>query len=109
MRLSEHEKTKPGTVTRYQREILHRLSQSNHISIGELATLLGVSSVAATKNVNRLERKRLVKRVFDEMDRRRALVSLTPAGLKVVHELSAQSVHVLASVFIEDRSKERPA
>lgn len=82
----EKQETNHCTVSRHQQKILHHLSQNKHISIGELASLLGVSHAAATKNVDRLERKRLVKRKFDEMDRRRVLVLLTPLGLSIVNE-----------------------
>lgn len=65
------------TVTPRQREILILLSQRQQWTIGEIAALLGVSSAAASKCVDRLERKKLVKRQVDEWDRRNVLVSLT--------------------------------
>ena len=78
-------KEKRVKVTPKQMTILMYLPQHHQISIGELAALLGRSSAATTKNVHRLEQKRLVKRVVDEWDRRRILVSLTDAGRSVVH------------------------
>jgi len=48
--------------------------------------MLGVSSVAATKKVNRLERQELVRRKADEWDRRRTLLILTEVGQSIVHE-----------------------
>lgn len=75
------------TVTQHQRAILQLLSQSNQMTIGELASLLGVSSVAATKNIHRLERKKLVKREVDKWDRRRTLLILTDAGRSILNQL----------------------
>ncbi len=78
-------KEKRVKVTLNQMTILMHLPQHHQVSIGELAALLGRSSPATTKNVQWLEQKRLVKRVVDEWDRRRILVSLTDAGRSVVH------------------------
>ncbi len=73
-------------VTPHQREILRLLAQRKQVTIGELASLLGVSSVAATKKVNRLEWQELVRRKADEWDRRRTLLILTEVGQSIVHE-----------------------
>lgn len=72
-------------VTLRQREVLRLLSQCDRMSVGELAALLGTSSASATKKVQRLEQKRLVKRVVDQWDRRRVLVNLTDEGGSVLH------------------------
>ena len=73
-------------VTRHQREILRLLSQRKQVTIGELASFLGVSSVAATKHANRLEQKECVRRQADEWDRRRTLLILTEVGQSILHE-----------------------
>jgi len=73
-------------VTLRQREILTLVSQQGQVSIGGLASHLGVSYVAVIKIVNRLERKRLVERVRDEWDRRRVFVNLTSAGWRMLNE-----------------------
>lgn len=72
-------------LTRHQRAVLQLLSQHNEATIGELATLLGVTSVAATKNIHRLEQKHLVMRVVDERDRRRTQIVLTDTGQSIVN------------------------
>jgi DNA-binding MarR family transcriptional regulator len=73
-------------MTLRQREVLTLVSQRHQVSIGELATLLGVSYVAVIKIVNRLERKQLVERVPDEWDRRRVFLNLTSAGWSILNE-----------------------
>ena len=80
-------KEKPVQLTRHQKALLLLLSQHQEVTIGELASLLGITSVAATKNIHRLERKRMVMRVVDERDRRRTLIVLTETGYLIVKEL----------------------
>ncbi len=81
-------KEKPVRLTRHQKSLLLLLSQQQEITIGKLASLLGISSVAATKNIHRLEQKRMVMRVVDERDHRRTLIVLTDSGHLIVKEVS---------------------
>jgi DNA-binding MarR family transcriptional regulator len=76
----------PVTVTLRQREVLTLVSQRDQVSIGVIASLLGVSYVAVIKIVNRLVHKQLVERVPDEWDRRRVFVRLTSAGWSILNE-----------------------
>ena len=69
------------SITPRQLEILRYLSGRERWSVGEIATMLGVSSAAATKAVARLERKGLVRRAENMMDRRCVDVTLTRIGL----------------------------
>ena len=80
-------KEKRVKVTQHQSIVLKLLAQHEQVTIGTLAALLGVSSVAATKNVHRLEEKRLVMRVVDEQDRRRTLIILTDTGQNMVNDM----------------------
>jgi DNA-binding MarR family transcriptional regulator len=79
-------KEKTVRLTQHQRTLLQLLAQHQEVTIGALAALLGISSVAATKNVHRLEEKRLVMRVEDKWDRRRTLIVLTDAGQSIVND-----------------------
>lgn len=65
------------SITPRQLEILTVLSRRKSWSVGQIASVLGVSSAAATKAVARLERKGLVKRSENVMDRRIVDVTLT--------------------------------
>ena len=78
-------------VTPRQLEVLAYLRRRQHWSVGEIASALKVSSAAATKAVTRLERKGLVTRTVDQMDRRFVNVSLTGAGVDVARQLSSAS------------------
>ena len=58
------------SITPRQFEVLGYLAKRERWSVGEVASTLGVSSAAATKAIARLERKGLVTRTVDIMDRR---------------------------------------
>jgi DNA-binding MarR family transcriptional regulator len=79
-------KEKAIHLTRHQRTLLHLVAQQQEGIIGALAALTGVSSVAATKNIHRLEEKRLVMRVEVERDQRPTLIVLTAPGQRVVDD-----------------------
>lgn len=71
-------------ITPRQFEVLTFLSGREHWSVGEIASALGVSSVAATKAVARLERKGLVRKSENMIDRRCVDVTLTRNGTEML-------------------------
>ena len=77
-----------ASVTPRQLEVLTFLSSRDHWLVGEIAVALKVSSAAATKAIARLERKGLVVRAIDMMDRRCVNVSLTRTGSETARQLS---------------------
>jgi DNA-binding MarR family transcriptional regulator len=68
------------SVTPRQLEVLTFLLRRERWSVGEVASALKVSSAAATKAIARLERKGLVTRAVNMMDRRCVNVTVTPVG-----------------------------
>jgi DNA-binding MarR family transcriptional regulator len=60
--------------------VLHHLSASGPLTLGELATHLSLSKATATELVTRVEERGLVDRMRDERDRRRVYVWLTDLG-----------------------------
>ena len=76
------------SVTPRQLEVLSCLARRDSWLVGEIASELKVSSAAATKAVARLERKGLVIRTVDMMDRRCVNVSLTRAGTDTARQSS---------------------
>ncbi|GCE03242.1 hypothetical protein KDAU_05710 [Dictyobacter aurantiacus] len=72
------------SVTSRQLEVLAFLTRREHWLVGEVASALGVSSAAATKAIARLERKGLVTRSVDIMDRRCVNVRITRAGNEAI-------------------------
>ena len=79
-------KEKRVIVTLRQREVLTHMLQREQLSIGELASQLGVTYVAVIKIVKRLEHKQLVQRKVDEWDRRRTLLIPTEVGRSIIHD-----------------------
>ncbi len=77
-----------GSITPRQLEVLSYLSRQEQWSVGEVASTLGVSSAAATKAIARLERKGLVTRTVDILDRRCVNVQITRAGSEAVKHMS---------------------
>jgi DNA-binding MarR family transcriptional regulator len=60
--------------------VLHHLLAGGPLTLGELATHLGLSKATATELVTRVEERGLVDRMRDERDRRRVYVWLTEHG-----------------------------
>ena len=82
------------SVTPRQVEVLQFLARRDHWSVGGVAAELGVSSAAATKAIVRLERKGLVTRTVDMMDRRCVIVRITRAGNEIVqHTMKSHGTH----------------
>lgn len=68
------------------------------ISIGELADHLLIKNHTAVELVARLEKADLIRRERAPEDRRRVLVSITPAGERVLERLAESSFHELRLV-----------
>lgn len=75
------------SITSRQLEVLAFLAQREYWLVGEVASVLGVSSAAATKAIVRLERKGLVSRSVDMMDRRCVNVRITHTGTDAVRQI----------------------
>ena len=75
------------SITSRQLEVLAFLTQREQWLVNEVASVLGVSSAAATKAIVRLERKGLVSRSIDMMDRRCVNVRVTHAGTNAVRQI----------------------
>ena len=75
-----------SSITPRQLEVLSFLAGREQWSVGQVAEGLRVSSAAATKAISRLERKGLVSRTVDVMDRRCVNVRLTRAGSEAARQ-----------------------
>jgi DNA-binding MarR family transcriptional regulator len=71
---------------------LRRSGEPYQRTMGELVAAAMISSAAATNRVDRLVAKGLIEREVDPDNRRRVLVRLTPAGLRLVNKLLAGHV-----------------
>lgn len=63
---------------------------SEGISISELSSLIGIDISTMSRNVNKLELLKLVKRERDSNDGRTFKLSLTASGIKIVDLLFAE-------------------
>jgi len=86
-------------ITFSQLQALTQLATHRGISVGELATFLGVTHPAVVKLVNRLEEKGLVRRSTSETDHRQAVLSVTPSGLDLVNRIRRERTERLRSVL----------
>jgi MarR family transcriptional regulator, organic hydroperoxide resistance regulator len=72
------------TLSQYQ--LIAALSDEGELSVGDLALAGGVAAPTATRMLATLEREGIVRREPSEADRRQVLVTLTPAGRKLMNE-----------------------
>src|SRR3954468_19488913 len=67
---------------------LRRQGEPYRLRVTDLSSVLMLTSSGTTKRLDRLERAGLVQRERDPSDRRGTLISLTPAGLELMHDLT---------------------
>jgi DNA-binding MarR family transcriptional regulator len=75
------------------------------LGVMELARQLGVNAAAVTRQVQALERERLVRRRADPRDGRRSYVSLSSKGRKLfgeIHDCNHEFERSLSSVISEE-------
>jgi len=87
---------------------LRRQGEPFLMAATELADSTMLTSGAMTNRIDRLEEKKLVRRVKDKNDRRRVLVQLTKKGLKLIEKASEARFEVatdaLKSLSIRQRN-----
>ena len=69
--------------------------------MAQLARAAALSSSATTRLVNRLEERRLLRRILCEDDRRGIYTELTPAGLTLLERARPTHARVLESALRE--------
>ena len=76
----------PGTgeaLSAHQASILDHLDEIEPTSVTELAGHMGVTAATMSLAIDRLERRNYVRRDRDPRDRRRVLLRVTPAGVRL--------------------------
>ncbi|HHW12589.1 MAG TPA: MarR family transcriptional regulator [Firmicutes bacterium] len=66
--------------------------------VKDVAEGLQISNAAVTKLIDRLEKKGLVRREYSRTDRRQILLSLTPAGVRLLENARRQSLQRLQAI-----------
>ena len=70
-------------VSAHQASILDHLDEVDAISVTDLAGHMGVTVATMSLAIDRLERRAYVRRDRDRRDRRRVLLRVTPAGVRL--------------------------
>ncbi len=97
--------TTEGEISVPQLELLTLISRGGNHQVREIASFVGVSQAATSKNVDKLVRLGLVARVVQESDRRAVSLSLTQRGRSIIHrceELVAEMLGRVLGVFSDD-------
>ena len=96
----------PHPLTLPQFHLLKLIALNGRHQVGEVAEFLGVSSPAASKNIDKLERLRLVTRTPSTGDRRATLLSASPRGRRLVRQYETLKAQRLAPVLQRFRVEE---
>ncbi len=86
-------------VTPSQLKVLKLVARTNARRIGDVADFLAVSNAAASKAVDRLVRRGLLRRQEAAADRRAVELSLTTEGRTLLAQYEAATSQVLKSLF----------
>ena len=86
-------------VTPSQLKVLKLVARTNARRIGAVADFLAVSNAAASKAVDRLVKRQLVRRTEAAADRRAVELSLTTEGRTLLAQYEAATNQVLKDVF----------
>ena len=92
----------PYPLTLSQFHLLKLMSLDGEHHVGDIAAFLGVSTPAATKNIDKLERHGLVVRAPAPDDRRSTILSASPIGRRIVvnyEELKSARLYPLLDRF----------
>ncbi len=88
-------------MTVSQLKLLKLVAMTDSQSISDVALFLGVSNAAASKAVDKLVRRKLLRRDEAEKDRRVIRLSLTAASRKILEAYDQAKQRKLASLFHE--------
>lgn len=84
-------------LTGPQLVILNEIANHQAVTVTQLAHLISLSQATVTDILNRLEKKELVERTRDAIDRRRVMIQITPQ----CREILDQAPPALQETFVE--------
>ncbi|HTQ85468.1 MAG TPA: MarR family transcriptional regulator [Candidatus Solibacter sp.] len=82
-----------------QLKILKLLDLTEAHNVGDVAAFLGVSDAAASKSIDRLVRRKYLRRTEGRTDRRSSVLSLAAQGRAILQRYEAAKDHKLAAMF----------
>jgi DNA-binding MarR family transcriptional regulator len=91
--------TARGRLTFSRLKLLKLVAFTDSHTIGDVAAFLGVSNTAASKAVDKLVRRRLLRRTEAHADRRASELSLTGEGRRLLSAYEAARNQKLAEIF----------
>jgi DNA-binding MarR family transcriptional regulator len=96
----------PHSLTLPQFHLLKLIALNGHHQVGEVAEFLGVSSPAASKNIDKLEGLGLVCREHSKGDRRAVMLTASTKGRRLVKKYEALKAERLAPVMARFRPEQ---
>jgi DNA-binding MarR family transcriptional regulator len=91
--------TTRGRLTFSRLKLLKLVAFTDSNTIGDVAAFLGVSNTAASKAVDKLVRRRLLRRTEGHADRRASELSLTGEGRRLLSAYEAARDQKLTEIF----------
>lgn len=88
-------------VTAGQMKLLKLVAMTDSYTLGDVASFLRVSNAAASKAVDRLVRRSLLRRSEDEKDRRAMHLSLTVTGRRLLAAYESARQRKLQGIFLQ--------
>lgn len=101
--------TRPGDLTRSQASLLATVRDHGPLSLAELAALEVVQAPTASRAVDALVQRDLLRRETDPTDHRRHLIALAPGAADLLARRSREAVRVLAARIDDLGSTDRDA
>lgn len=86
-------------VTFPQLKLLYLVAQTGSVTVGDAAAFLGVTSAAASKAVEKLVRRRLLRRNDIQGDRRSSQLSVTEASRRLLEAYETARNQKAAEIF----------
>jgi len=93
-------------LTFAQLKLLYLVAQTDAVTIGDAAAFLGVSSPAASKTVEKLVRRRLLRRSDIQGDRRTSQLALTETSRRLLETYEAARNEKAAEMFSQFSAEE---
>ncbi|MFA5159634.1 MAG: MarR family transcriptional regulator [Candidatus Omnitrophota bacterium] len=93
-------------LTLPQFALLNQLILLGTVSMTEVSSHLKITKPAVTNLVDRLEKKKFLKRIPHAEDRRVILLEILPKGKKIIAEIRERSIELLLKAYDQFNGKE---
>lgn len=100
---------KPYDVSRTGYAILSTIQGGDCSTPASVANYLGVDRAAVTRHLDRLEKKKLIKRIKDDEDKRSFSLELTNQGIKILSSLTEESQNTNRKILKKINNQEAEA